>query len=200
MKGKIIRFIKVVLICSLCLTAFIMTGVIYLDKNTDFGEVNQEVSSVPYYTYYPQNSGIIFERGTEKTFFYLDFKGETISVIFDIEGDSTDDEIYGYRVDYEISIDNELFVWIIDTLGGLEFGDLRYTGIQTVEMLCEAEDYRQKKREIILKILEKIGEVGLSRGDLLYIIEESETNLTVPDCYYWFSYLKKVCSFVKTVN
>ena len=64
-----------------------MTGVIYLDKNTDFGEVNQEVSSVPYYTYYPQNSGIIFERGTEKTFFYLDFKGETISVIFDIEGD-----------------------------------------------------------------------------------------------------------------
>ena len=111
----------------------------------------------------------MFERGGSKTYVFLNFEEQNTVLIFDAEEKEQNNEIYGYSVDYNISLDNELFGWIIDTIGGLEIGELRYTGTQVIELLSKGEDYEQTKRDIIVKIIEKVSRVGLSRGDLLYL-------------------------------
>ena len=52
----------------------------------------------------------------------------------------------------------------------------------------------------IKQIFSKIAQNGFSKKDFLYVIENSETNLTVPDCYYWSDSIEAVCKTVVIVN
>ena len=100
-----------------------------------------------------------------------------------------------------MSGDYTLVAGIVDAVGGieLEYGDeeLFYTGVQVENILTSKIIDTDTRAEIIEKILSKIAKNGFFREDFLYLTENSETNLTVPDCYYWQDFISDVCKTVR---
>lgn len=185
-----------------CSAFYIIGGYLYLDSETKPAE--QSTPSVPYYSEAPENVGIMFELGLQKTYCFLDFYYKKLNVIYDAESFVGEDSIMGYPIDYKIKLDSDVYAEIIDFVGGIELENeeeiLRYTGVQIVDMMTYSADYKKREREIIRKIIDKIGKNGFGRQDFLYIIENSETDITVPVCYYWSDYFKEICSSVNEVN
>ncbi len=163
---------------------------------------NDEVSSVPYYSSVPETVGILLEIENFKTYFQLDFEDRELTVIYADFANLNDSEIYGYSVDYTVSADLELLGAIVDRLSGidLEFEDeiLNYTGVQVTELLNPEND--ELRRDITEKLIKKVSKLGLANDDFLYIIKNSETNLTVPACYFWAEHISSICSTVRYVN
>ena len=199
--GKKIKYLfKFTAICLLVGIIFICSGYFYL--NYELKETEKGESSVPYYSEAPENAGVLFDIYSDRTLFYMDFEKNTISILTDNKNTNTGDTLYGYPVDYTVSAGYDLLVYIIDTVGGIELETeteiLRFTGVQIADMLSKSSDTKSLYRKVIPEIFKKIKEKGISREDLLYIIENSETNLTFPDCYYWSDYLKSFS--VITIN
>ena len=159
--------------------------------------------SVPYYSFTPDSAGVLFDISGNLVFTFLDFERESISLVFCEENHSYEDEIYGYNVDYTITADHSLVGGIVDLLDGIELEEnseiFNFMGSQVVEKLTTTTSSTEK-RYIIKQIISKIAQKGFSKKDFLYIIENSETNLTVPDCYYWSDSLGAVCKTVVIVN
>ncbi len=202
MRRKIKKFLTVLIITLGCSAFYIIGGYLYLNSETK--PTKQNTSSVPYYSETPENVGIMFELGNQKTYCFLDFYYKNLNVIFDAESFDIEKSIMGYPIDYSIKINNELFAQIIDIVGGIELeseeGLLRYTGVQIADMFTYSTDYKRHEREIVRKIIEKIGDNGFGKEDFFYIIENSETAITVPICYYWTDYFKVICNSLNEVN
>ena len=180
-----------------------LCGYFYLNSNIT--ETENRVSDIPYSSSNVQNAGILLEICDSKTFFYLDFEGNDLLVIFPDESVSvTVDSLYGYSINYEISGDYSLVSDIVDILDGIEMTQngekLRFTGVQICDMLARSDEYSELKRQLISKILEKIGEQGFEKKDFVYIIENSKTDLTVPDCYFWSDYISGLCKNARFIN
>lgn len=193
--GKKIKYLlKFTAICFLVGIIFVCSGYFYL--NHELKETEKNESSIPYYNEAPENVGVLFDIYSDRTLFYLDFEKNTISVLSDNKNTDIGDTLYGYPVDYTIIGGYDLMVYIIDTVGGIELEAeseiLRYTGVQIADMLSKSTDTKAIYRKIIPQIFKKLKEKGLRREDLLYIIENSETNLTFPDCYVWSDYIKSL--------
>lgn len=199
---KIKRILTILIICFVCGIFFVGVGYFYLDSQLE--DVKQNVETVPYYIEVPDNVGIVLEIAEQQTFFFLDFNYKSISVIYDAEKYLENDTIMGYQADHYIVGDIELLGGIIDIVGGIELENngelLRHTGVQITDILTTSTDYDLLERSVIQKIIEKIGENGFQKQDFLYIIENSNTTLTVPICYYWSDYMKDLCGFVNEVN
>lgn len=174
-------------------------GYFYLD-NTINKPADTKPQKVPYLAPAPQNIGAVFTVGREKTFIYLDFLKENATVIFADELDISN-QIYGYEVTNKFTADYELIGGIVDILGGIDIESdgtvLNYTGTQVVHLLKTASDRMPLRRNIITRILKKIAQTGFTLENMLYIIENSTTDLTVPACYAFIDYLPTT---VKTVN
>lgn len=201
MSKKIKSLLTVIIIALLSFSVFVGVGYFYLDSNLE-PVADKNTPSVPYYSEEPENVGISVEIGGQQNYFFLDFYYKRLNVIFDTE--STDVEAMGYSVDHYVISDYSLLEAIVDRVGGIEIeaeGEiLRYTGVQVTDMLTSSAEYDNSERDIILKIIEKISENGFQKEDFLYIIENSETTLTVPICYYWSDYIKEICKSVNKVN
>lgn len=180
---------------------FVGVGYFYLDSNTK-EQTQNEALSVPY-AYVPESAGVLFDISGNKTLFYLDFEEKSVSVVIADGINEEQEELYGYPIDYTIKSDYNLLAGIIDAVGGIELKSgeeqLAFTGVQVVETLTTTPESEELRREIIAKILSKIAIDGFSRQDFLYIIENSETNLTVPACYYWQDYINELCKTVRNV-
>lgn len=202
LKKKIRFAIKVFTFCLCLLLVFIGSGYFYLSHELTPAETKQE--AIPYNNTLPQNAGVIFDICGDRTLCYMNFETETLSIVFDDKNTSVGEKLYGYPADYIVKGDYDLLCGIIDIIGGVELGweeeILRYTGVQITEKLERTVDRDTLRREIIGKIIEKISYRGFQKEDLLYIIENSETNLTVPDCYYWPQYIKNLATGVRIVN
>ncbi len=202
MSGKIKTFLSVLIISLVCGSLYVVGGYLYLDYETE--PTKQTTPSVPYYSEEPENVGIMFELGGRKTYCFLDFYYKKLNVIFNAESFDVEDSIMGYPIDYSIKLDDEVYAIIIDCVGGIELeseeGVLRYTGVQITDMMTYSTEYKSLEREIIRKIIQKIGENGFKKQDFFYIIENSDTTLTVPVCYYWTDYIKEICSSLNEVN
>ncbi len=201
LKRKLKTALKTFLVSLICGVIFVGVGYFYLENAEQ--PAGNEASSVPYYSSVPDNSGVLFDIGGSKTFFYLDFEGEMLKVIF-VDQKEITDEIYGYSVDYTITSDYSILAEITDIAGGIDMvveGEmLRCTGVQVVDILTTSPDYLTLRREIIEKIIENLGKNGFQKQDFLYIIENSDTNLTVPDCYFWDEYISLLCKNVRIIN
>ncbi len=195
-------FFKTVIISAWCLTVFIGAGYYYLSQNLIKTET--ETQQVPYYQESPQNAGLLFDMLGDKTFIYLDFEKVKISVsLFPEESQITDNTIYGYSLDYEISADIGFVADFVDYLDGIELTieneTLRYTGVQ-VEDIILSDREKQLKLQIIEAIFCRIAQNGIGKDMLLEIVENCETNLTVPDFYYWPDYIKKLSSNLHIID
>lgn len=199
---KIFKRIFSVVVCLLAGVSFGFLGYLYISSQNS-EPVKKNESEIPY-SYIPDNAGVMFEFYEDKIFTYLDFENEKISVIFANNADISDGYVYGYRIDYTVKPNSVLAAGVIDSVGGIELsvdGEmLRYTGVQISDLLSVTPDSEVLKRQIISVLFEKISQVGLMKTDFVYIIENSDTDLTVPDCYYWSDNIMKMAEDAVILN
>lgn len=199
MQRNIKIFVKTIFFTSFILLFFVIFGYMMLSSKVTLAEKKQE--KVPYYESVPQNVSVLLTVLDSKTLFFLDFEKENMRVLSVGEEDGY--TFYGYSTDYYSECSLNTVSGIIDIIGGieLEINDekLNYTGIQVKEIL-EYNTDKTMETEILKKTIEKISKTGFSKEDFLYIIKNSNTNLTVPDCYNWEKYIGKLCKNAIFVN
>lgn len=201
LKKKISGIIKFGGVCVICCALFVSGGYFYLRKS--FAPAEKNVSSVPYTFPVPENKGIMFEICGDLTFIYLDFENEKLSVIFP-PGEEYGSEIYGYPIDFSVKSDYSLIGAIVDYAGGIELSDggttLRYTGVQIADLLSRTVDAEEEKRKIFPALFKKIAEEGIDSEVFQYVVENSETDITIPDCYNWHLYIEGLCANGAIIN
>ena len=164
----------------------------YLSANAklDGSAVDASEQSVPYEQREP-NRGVLFSfpDGVE-CLVYLDFEYGGITAVL---GYGYDGE---YPVDFTVEADFQLAEGLIDRAGGVEIDQngerLRYTGVQVME-LVSVDTSLELRREIISQVFSGFAQNGISAADFVYIIENSQTTLTVPDCYSWEEEMCSMC-------
>ncbi len=201
LKKKKFGFLRLILICFICCALFVGSGYLYLRKNLLPADHN--VSSVPYSFSAPENRGMMLDICGGLTFLYFDFEDERLTVIIPPEQEYTE-EIFGYPIDFTVTADYRLLSAVIDYADGIELSSdgamLRYTGVQVADILSRTVDAADLKREIITALMKKIGENGIDGEVFQYIVENTETNLTVPDCYYWDRFIGRLCKNGGIIN
>lgn len=174
---------------------------ITLKKNEE--SVDTKDYTIPYESI-PDNCGLLLQTPLESQWLiYLDFEDEQITVLEASRIKSDFKEYLGYSIDYRIDADYELIAGVIDRVGGIELNvdgtTLRYTGIQVCDLLC-CNSYENIKRQVLSEFLYNISKKGFSKNDFAYIIDNSDTDLTVPACFDWPQRLSQMCRSVSFVN
>lgn len=201
MKRKIFGIFKLLAFCIICCSLFVGGGYFYLRQN--FRETENKVSSVPYSFSAPESKGIMIEICGSPTYLYLDFYEERLKVIIPPEKEYGED-IYGYPIDFSVKTDYRFVAAVIDYADGIELNldgeALRYTGVQISDILSRTVDVSELKRSIITALMKKIGENGIDGEVFDYLVESTETDITVPDCYYWEKYIAVLCKNGVIIN
>lgn len=201
MKRKIFGMFKLLILCLICCSLFVGGGYLYLQKN--FKETENKVSSVPYSFSAPENRGIMLDVCGSLTFFYLDFEDERLTVIIPPETEY-EEEIFGYPIDFTVKTDYGFVASAVDSADGIELNingeTLRFTGVQVADILSRTVDTSELKRQIITALLKKIGENGIDSEFFTFLVDSTDTDITVPDCYYWGKYITKLCKNGGIIN
>ncbi len=170
----------------------------------NIGVTENVVSDEPYRFSEPEDKGVLVNCGGRQVFFYLDFTDSRLTVVFPPDGQEKTDPVYGYPVNYAVTAGDALLSAVIDDVDGIELeidGEpLRYTGVQVTEMLSYMAEPRETERAVLAALFEKIAQNGLDREQFLKWLESAETDLTVPDCYFWSEYLDTLCQNAQFVN
>lgn len=168
-----------------------------------FKETENKVSSVPYSFSAPENKGVMLNICGSLTFLYLDFDEERLKVIIPPEAEY-EGEIFGYPIDFTVKTDYSFVSQLVDCADGIELNmngeTLRYTGVQIADILSRTVDTSKLKREIITTLFKKIGENGIDGEFFSFLVENTDTEITVPDCYYWEKYIAKLCKNGGIIN
>lgn len=190
------------MVCALSGIIFIGSGYLYLNRELETAENPTE--SIPYYNPIPENAGIMFDIYGDRTLFFMNFEEESLTAIYDDKNTAVGEKLYGYSVDFLIEGDYDLLAGIINIAEGITLSvsgeELRYTGVQVVALINQADNKTELKTEITKKIINKLKVIGFSREDFLFLIENSKTSLTIPDCYYWSDYIEELCKNFKVLN
>lgn len=194
MKKGLKLFLRVFIVGLLSCAVFVSIGYIYLDNRLN--PVQKSTKNVPYAAV-PENTGIMFQICGKHTLCYFDFEDKILNVVIADDYRIENGRIAGYTVDYTVMGDYSLVAGIVECIGGIDIEfegvDLCLTGVQVEELLSTTPDSGELRNTVTEKIILKISENGFKKEDFLYIIENSETNLTVPACYYWPDYMKELC-------
>lgn len=178
---------------------------LYLELSLKTAEADNSESNVPYAAPLPDATGILLKLPDKSGYmFYFDFSGGCISVAQIENCEEPLSNYCGYPISFTIDADYFLLEGIIDRIGGLEiYSDgemLRHTGIQVIEKVHSTVENSKLKRELIKTFFKKISETGITKSDFVYIIENSETDLTVPDCYFWPPYITEIAKNTRIIN
>ena len=197
-------FKRAVVIISSALV-FFLGAYAYLDYNLNkqTAEADRKDYTVPYEQKL-ENAGIVFLLPDGSAVLaYLDFENDCINVINIDRYDSGNALYYGYTADFTVETDYKLIGGIIDRIGGVNIeidGEiLRYTGVQVIDLISQNSN-DNIKNQIIIGIFEQISKNNFSKDDLLYIIENSNSSLTVIDCVYWLDHIGQICRTINFVN
>lgn len=195
-------------IIILCIGIMVGSAYIYIESSIRTADAATSKSSEPYNEPLPSSVGILFKLPSNNGYlFYLDFlNSELLIACIDNLTEDTEgtQEYYGYPVSYRLSCSNEFIADFIDRIGGIEFYEngknLRYTGYQIVDKVQSLKDNRDLKREVLRRIFDKISDVGLTKDDFAFIISQTDTDLTIPDCYFWPPYFTKIAEKARFIN
>ena len=156
------------------------------------------------YNRYPENEGILLTFPNQSAvILYLDFEDSCIELL-DVEKVNENQNVYhGYPVDYTISVNYELVEGLINRVGGINLDyngeKLRYTGSQAVALISQGCDVELRK-QFLLKFFEQLSKNDFSRSDLVYIMENSKSDLSIIDCLDWIDHLPKMSKNITFVN
>lgn len=197
---------KRALIFFCCAIVFFGGSYAYLSSNL-FAEEKQEAEAKDYtvpYKKLPDDKGIVFiAPDSSAILVYLNFTDSAIRLVNIEDYDKNQGEYFGYQVDFTVTADHNTIAGIIDRIGGInleiEGQIMRYTGVQVIDILSLGYS-KEIKSQIIFAIFEQIAKNNFSKEDFVYIIENADTNLTVPDCYYWSDYIADMSRQVGFVN
>ena len=193
-----------------CATAFILLSLLVLAGDwPKIGRVNESQSGELYSPPPPENTAIVFlweEGGGDIV--YLDFENERIEIILlPQKVDENAALVYGYTQFEAVKANHLLLSGIIDRLGGIELEEstvsgtpLRYTGAQVVALIGSSPEDFELKRRITEKIFEKISSLGFSNKDFMFIINNSNTTISFPDCYGWSERLGNMSENIVIMN
>lgn len=175
------------------------TAYLYLKADTAKKAADSSDSSVPY-KQKKENRGVMFAfPDSTGCLFHLDFNNCGITAVLTENYDPKVSDYGGYRADFTVISDLDLVQGLVDRAGGVELefdGEkLRFTGFQITELLSVGAK-TDVKRDIVKGVLESFAYNGFTASDLVYIIENSKTDLTVPDCYGWHEDLPQMCENV----
>ncbi len=206
MKRKTKAFLTFVTTFITCTALFVTAAYLYLNRLTDFeSEVTAPNSSIPYEKSKCENTCLLltFPDGSA-TSLYLDFNSPSVSAAVYEEYTPQRESVLGFAPDFTLGFSSEALCGIIDRIGGIELtlngSEQRYTGIQIDELAATAKITPELYREILKTVFKKFSAVGITSEDLVYLIENTSTNLTVPDCYYWQESLPQLFANTFIVN
>lgn len=176
----------------------------YLDYNlSKVADTDQKDYTVPY-NRAPENCSVVFVYpDNTATLVYLDFAKENIRLVNISNYDPACPEYYGYSADYNVKISYDLIEGIIDRVGGIDIThnneQFRYTGVQVIDLIAygSVDDI---KKQILTQIFNKISKNSFSKDDMVYIIENSEGNLSFIDCIDWLDYLENMSNRISFIN
>lgn len=189
----------------LCIGIMVGSAYIYIESSIRTADAATSKSSEPYNEPLPSSVGILLKvEDSHGYLFYLNFLNDELLVAC-IDNPSEDtQEYYGYPISYRLSCSNEFVADFIDRLGGIDFYEngknLRYTGYQIVDKIASLKDNNDLKREVLRRIFDKISDVGLTKDDFAFIISQTDTDLTIPDCYFWPPYFTKIAEKARFIN
>lgn len=197
MKKQIKGILILVGIVTLCCLIMIGSSYLYLEFSLNSAEADGTDSSIPYAAPLPDSAGLLvtLPEGSEYLV-YLNFSEDYISI-------ANTDNINKDEYDnfYKIEAEYRFFANMIDRLGGIELYDsgetLRYTGTQILEKIRESSNNKEFVKEVIRKFFYNVTQVGITKEDFVYLIENTKTDLTVPDCYYWPPYIGKIAKNIR---
>lgn len=197
----VLIFIGVIL---LSIGIMVGSAYIYLEASLRADNTDNSQENIPYTAPLPDSVGVLFLLPDNCGYlFYLGFADDEllITTVTDYDGDK---DYYGYTATYEILCDYTFLAEFIDRLGGIELYDsgktLRYTGIQIIDKIYTGSNNSDLKKEVVRRVFEKIADVGITKEDFSFIISSTETNLTVPYCYYWPPYLTEIAEKTRFIN
>ena len=193
-------FLKSFAAIGMAVCLLVAVGYFYINTNVE-KTVETKPQNIPYYNEI-QNVGLLFCFNTNSTLIYFDFENETTSVIF-AENESFN-ELYGYEVTYKIHCNYDLIGEMVDIFGGIDIeinGEaLNCTGVQIADMFKRTVNADDLRRSVIKELLGAIAQKGITLEDMLHIIKNSETDLTVPQSYSFISGIGDAAKNVNFVN
>lgn len=176
---------------------------LYFNFNKDATDVKRGTYDVSYKRH-PENSGIVLVMpNNSAVMVYLDFQNTCIKLV-DVPIFDEGQTVYnGFPADFTVRTNYTLIEGIIDRVGGieLEFGDetIRYTGNQAVSLISQGTDTELRK-QVFLKIFNQISKNDFSKSDFVYIIENSNGNLSIVDCIPWIDYIPDMSKNIEFVK
>lgn len=198
------KYLRLAVILFVSVSVFFGASYLYLYNSLKSEQKAADVKEdkIPYDNT-PENCGLLFVMPEDKKLlFFLDFRQE-ISYIINVENNGVSGDFAGYPADYRFITDYYSLAAVIDRLGGIDMeieGEvLRYTGIQVCDLVFKdcPSDIRFKA---VSSLCERISENGFSNDDFAFLIENTKTNLKMPDCFYWQKYIKSIFSNSVFVN
>ncbi len=198
---KVIRKQLLLTVLAVLVCAAIFTGVSYLFLHTNSQPSDSTESLIPYTENDGTPKGLLFgfdEGGS--VFLYFDTEQDnTMAILLPHDCDKEAVADYGYTVFRHIKTDYAMLEGFIDRIGGIEIDNMRYTGVQITEQLGHSVD-KQLRRDIIAAIFEEIADDGLKSENLVYIIENSQTDFSFPDGYSLLGNIRSFASNLHFVN
>ena len=202
MKKQTILSVFLAVVCS----AAIFVAFIFIFLNEPVSLVKGNTQSVPYGTYYDSEScGFLVRfRDGNAVFLNFDFEDSKTSVLLLPNGTGSDIvSTYGYTGYKTIDTDYAFLARFADRLGGIELNDgeksYKYTGVQLKDRLSSTTD-KELRRQIIERFLGCFYSRGLTKEDLVFIIENTNTELNFPDAYNLAPAISDVSKTINFIN
>ena len=195
--GKNVLIVILVVLCC----AAVFTGISYLMLYTPSSQSSAKDDFVPYVESDDTPKGILFgfDNGGS-VFLYFDAKNPSTMVLLLPNGATPNDvDAYGYTVFRTVKTDYAMLEGFIERVGGIEIDNTRYTGVQISDMLRH-DAQKPIRRQVISAIFKKLAANGLSSENLVYIIENSRTDLSFPDGYSLLTDIEKLSKNIHFIN
>lgn len=197
MKKQGVTAVVVLSVCTALTGILTLFGVLLLPAVLEGPATTaQESVSGIEYSALPENKSILItgEKG-EGILINLNFE-EIVTNIYIFDKDAQERaQDTGYIIDYTMAVDNNFLLAFCDRMGGIE---LEKDGSKERYLSAALENFvsgglnEEKMLQICDSFFEKFSKSGLSSGDFMFIIENSDTNLNYPICYDWIDYIPEM--------
>jgi len=153
----------------------------------------------------PENCGILVNMSDNSgCLIYLDFEKGKISALPTSDTTEIKKDFKGYDVDCQVNCDYLTLSEFVDRIGGVEIENneekIRLSGDQLFEYLWENKSTEVEDR-LIAAVAQSIKENGITRSDLVYLMDNCETTgLTLSRCYYWSDFLEEMSNNITVIR